>query len=334
MAVARLSIRANLDARAWAPSVLGSSGACARRLGALAGAAFCVAGCEGEILVGADPTAIDAGFQTVTPIIDASTDAGIDASTGAGFDASTGAGIDAAGDAAVDAAALADASGTLMVPWSTGFETGFGDWYQPSGQGYCYVEGSATYAIVTSPVHSGQYAAAFTVNTAAASPAVPSQTRCVRQGVLPPAAYYGAWYYIPAAASSEINWNLLHFQAGDGPDASDLHGLWDVSLTNTTATSVASEAYDFFNMTTLDGGAAIPIAQWFHLEVFLRPSEGGTGTFTLTQNGQVVATISGVETDDAPWGQWYVGNFASALSPSMSTVYVDDVTIGTMPSSP
>jgi hypothetical protein len=36
-------------------------------------------------------------------------------------------------------------------------------------------------------------------------------------------------------------------------------------------------------------------------------------------------------TDPSNWGQWYVGNLATALAPSNSTIYVDDVTIGTTP---
>ncbi|HXX70031.1 MAG TPA: hypothetical protein VEK07_22820 [Polyangiaceae bacterium] len=294
----------------------------ARPLGALAAVAIGAAGCDPQILVGADPTLEEAGAQTtVTVTIDA----------GAGPDASFEAGPSL--DGSVDAAAVADgALAALLVPWSTGFESGgFGDWDAGQGLGYCYVEGSAMYTIVTSPVHSGQYAAAFSINTAGGSPATPSQARCVRQGILPPAAYYGAWYYVPAAATGVVNWNLLHFTGGDGPDASDIHGLWDVSLTSLSSTSLASEAYDFLDTTTLDGGMAIPIGQWFHLEVFLQPAADGGGAFTLMQNGQVVAGVSGVETADAPWGQWYVGNFASSLSPTTSTVYVDDVTIGTTP---
>lgn len=254
---------------------------------------------------------------------------------GAPIDASVDSGPSSVGDASIGGDASTDASGlALLVPWSTGFEDGFPDWSSPAGQGYCYVESMGTYAIVTSPVHSGQYAAAFTVNTAQTSPALPSQARCVRQGVLPPSAYYAAWYYIPSAATIVAgNWNLLHFQGGDGPDASNIHGLWDVSLV-TPGTSLVTQAYDFLDTTTLDGGLTVPINQWFHLEVFLRPAANGTGQFTVTQNGQVMATVSGIETDDSMWGQWYVGNFATSLSPSSFTVYVDDVTIGTTPSSP
>lgn len=296
--------------------------------------ALSLVACNSQILVGADLVAtgsgFDAGQQTIAPVVDAgggSPGSGIDASLGG--DATLGA--DDGSPAAGDDGSPDDALVALVVPWSTSFESGFGDFYEPPNQGYCYVEGSATYAIVTSPVHTGQYAAAFTVDTAGSTLAIPSQARCVRQGVLPSSAYYGAWYFVPAAAASSGNWNLLHFQGGDGPDASDIHGLWDVSLTG-PSTLLMTEAYDFLDARILDGGAAIPIGQWFHLEVFLKRAADGTGQFTLTQDGQVVATVSATETDDSQWGQWYVGNLAAILTPSTSTLYVDDVTIGNMPS--
>ena len=93
--------------------------------------------------------------------------------------------------------------------------------------GYCYGNGAASNELVTSPVHSGHFAVAFTVKTDQGGD---SQTRCVRQGVLPTAAYYGAWYYIPAPATNAGNWNLFHFRTG--PDLSNSHGVLDVSLIN------------------------------------------------------------------------------------------------------
>jgi hypothetical protein len=44
--------------------------------------------------------------------------------------------------------------------------------------------------------------------------------------------------------------------------------------------------------------------------------------------------LTGIATDDSRWGEWFVGNFATALSPASSTVYVDDVTIGRVSSGP
>ena len=269
--------------------------------------------CDRDILVGAD-------FAN---------DGGAEVSVGTGDDVSAGGdgpsgGKDAATDTATDAGADSGL-GSLTVPWSTGFENGFGDWSQPSDQGYCYVAGAATYAIVTSPVHSGQYAAAFTVNPAITAP---SQTRCVRQGALPASAYYGAWYYVPAVATSIGTWNLLHFQGADSPDAA-VQSLWDLSLVNGADGGLAPAVYDFLHTRTLAAGPDIPIGSWFHLEVRLTRSASSAGAFAVYVNGNPVLALSALETDPTAWGQWYVGNYATALLPSPSTVYVDDVTIET-----
>jgi hypothetical protein len=209
--------------------------------------------------------------------------------------------------------------GVLAVPWSTGFENGLAGWE------LCYATGGGTNpTIVTSPVHSGQHAAAFTLTTGVWPE---DSTRCVRQGVLPKSAYYGAWYYVPALATNRGNWNLLHFRGGNAPDAST-HGLWDVSLVNDPNGGLDPSVRDFLRMQrVLDAGPAIPIGQWFHLEIHLRRANDGTGQFTLYRDGQVVLDLNGLTTDDTQFGGWHVGNLATALSPTMSTVYVDDVTI-------
>ncbi len=247
--------------------------------------------CDGHILVGADPS---------------------DAAPGPSAD-----------DGGVDAASTFT---PLVVPWGTGFESGFIDWSLPENQGFCYFVGSASFSIVTSPVHGGTHAAAFTVNSA-----VPlSEARCLRQGVLPDAAYYGAWYYVPAPAANTGNWNLLHFRGGDTPDGAT-HGLWDVSLANGPDGAVGTTVFDFLRMRTLEAGAgavtAIPIAQWFHLEAFFRRSNTSAGAFTVYLNGQIAYQVTGLSTDDSTLGSWHVGNLATALMPAMSTVYVDDVSI-------
>ncbi len=266
--------------------------------------------CSKDILVGAD-LASDGGDGGGVTGGDASVDAGEDASLNGG-------------EAGVDTGASGGPS-PLDVPWSTGFENGFGDWSQPSDEGFCYVAGAATYAIVTTPVHTGQYAAEFTVNTPA-SPSQPSQTRCVRQGVLPQLAYYGAWYYVPAPATAHGTWNLFHFPGGDSPDAA-AQELWDVSLINEVDGAVAPSVYDFLRARTLAAGPAIPIGTWFHLEVRFNRAATSTGGFTVYLDGNVVLDVSGLVTDSTTWGQWFVGNYATSLLPAPSTVYVDDVTI-------
>jgi hypothetical protein len=209
----------------------------------------------------------------------------------------------------------------IEVPWSTGFENRFCDYTELAG--FCYVGDPANYEIVTSPVHSGRRAAAFTVN---ADDPEGFQARCVRQGVLPTAAYYGAWYYLPSTAENSEVWNLIHFQGGT---PSGLHGLWDISLVNTADGNLEVVLFDFLsgvgrNPTT---PTPVPIGSWFHLELYLSRAADATGEVELYQDGPLLIQATNLVTDDSGWGQWYVGNYANGLSPADSTIYVDDVTI-------
>src|SRR6187551_76969 len=101
-------------------------------------------------------------------------------------------------------------TGALALPWSTSFENGFCDYAVASG--YCYGDTRASFEIVSSPVHSGNSAAAFNIVVDDAFDGL--QARCVRHGQLPEAAYYSAFFFIPSAPTFANNWNLIHFQGG------------------------------------------------------------------------------------------------------------------------
>ncbi|MEI9936200.1 MAG: heparin lyase I family protein [Pseudomonadota bacterium] len=240
---------------------------------------------------------------------------------------------DAAGDDAGAAGAQCTDSGSIpaetdpiALPWSTGFENGFCD-YEASG-GFCI--GGGTRKTVTSPTAQfGQFAAAFSVDSADTAS---NQARCVRQGVLPEEAYYGAWYYIPAPATLIDNsslWNLWHFQGGDASQK----GLWDISLINGDSGALELLVYDFLTPVvrkqTAMRAIPIPIGSWFHIEFFLKRRSDATGEIRLYQDGQKIIEATDLITDDSSWGQWYVGNISKGLTPADSTLYVDDVTIDT-----
>lgn len=226
-----------------------------------------------------------------------------------------------------DAGASASANdGVVAVPWSTGFEDGMCGYV--AEHGYCYARHDATFQIVRSPVHSGKYAAAFTVNgNADATTEERSQTRCVRQGAMPKSAYYGAWYYVPAVQASDGNWNLFHFLGG--VSETDSKPLWDISLANDADGALQLSVLNFLRGThpPISGVPPIPIGSWFQIEIFLRRSAQSNGEVTVYQDGVVALHQTNLMTDDTEWGQWYVGNYARKLVPSLSTVYVDDVTI-------
>lgn len=218
-------------------------------------------------------------------------------------------------------ASIPDSSDPVAMPWSTGFENRFCDYTQLGG--FCYAESDASYEIVSSPVHSGRFAAAFRITSGDMSS---YQTRCVRQGVLPTAAYYGVWYFVPVLAKNSALWNLLHFQGGD---TSRAHGLWDVSLVTRADGELEAVVFDFLNGRThrAVNSRPIPIGEWFHFEFYLERAADRTGEVALYQDGELLIEVKNTLTDDSEWGQWYVGNLATGLTPADSTLYVDDVTI-------
>jgi hypothetical protein len=219
-------------------------------------------------------------------------------------------------------ATMSDENAPIAAPWSTGFEDQFCDYTEVGG--FCYAEPQASYTTVTSPVHSGRFAAAFKVS---AGDADGYQTRCVRQGVLPTAAYYGVWYFVPERAKNTALWNLIHFQGGDS--SADQHNLWDVSLVNGSDGELAVVVFDAVNQVTRRPvkPTPIPIGEWFQLELYLERAADATGKVALYQDGELLLEAANLVTDDSSWGQWYIGNLATKLAPSGSTLYVDDVTI-------
>lgn len=214
--------------------------------------------------------------------------------------------------------------GPLPIPWQSSFDDGFCGY--KDGAGYCYADRGGSYRLVTSPVHSPPFALAFDLR--AADEAGTDQARCVRQGVLPEAALYGAWYYVPSGFSDPVNWNLFHFQGGEARKL--LHGLWDVSLGELPDGQMAAYVRDLLHGHVYEQAAprAIPTDTWFHLEFYYKRASDETGEVALYQDGTEVIRVTDLITDDdTPFGQWYVGNLAITLSPPNSSIYVDDVSV-------
>lgn len=220
---------------------------------------------------------------------------------------------------------VAPVQSAVGLPWSSGFEDGFCGYAHALG--FCYSNPDATFTIVSEPVHSGRRAARFSVTSQPNTDG--KQARCVREGVLPSDAIYGAWYFVERSAKNTDNWNLMHFQGGLDPT----HGLWDVSIGNAADGSLNLYLFDFLrgSVRTPDAPLLVPVGKWFHVQVHLRRAVDATGQVALFQDGSELLNLTGLSTDDSDWGQWYVGNLEDALTPPDSTIYVDDVSIGPPP---
>jgi hypothetical protein len=215
----------------------------------------------------------------------------------------------------------------ISSPWQTGFELGFCDYVR--AQGFCYADRDASFEIVDSQSFTGKQAAAFSVTTEDGT--VGRQTRCVREGQLPADAIYGAWFLIPSPVETTGVWNLMHFTGGE--PGSRLPPLWDVSLDSDDNGRLSAYVLNYLgdSFEVADAPPEVPIGSWFHLEFRLRRSATADGEVALYQDGELVLERRGIQTDDTNWGQWYVGNWASDITPPDSTLYVDDVSIRNVP---
>lgn len=243
-----------------------------------------------------------------------------------GGEGSGGGGGGEAGQASCEAASgegNASRTDAVGLPWSTSFENEFCD-YTAVG-GYCYAAPRAAYTTVSSPVHSGDTAAAFSLVSDSAFDGL--QARCVRRGELPVAAYYSAYFLIPEAPTAASNWNLMHFRSGDGVEVA--HGLWDLSLARQADGSFQLFVYDFFlpGIRATTNLPDVPIGEWFQLTAYLSRSAERTGELAVYQDGELGLRLTDLITDDGEFGEWYVGNLAVALTPANTVIYVDDVAI-------
>jgi hypothetical protein len=223
-------------------------------------------------------------------------------------------------------------AGTEFSPWGTSFENGFCD-YSSEGNGSCYTShGAATFGIVEAPVHVGHYAAAFTVVGDGSNTDSGTNSRCHRDGELPSEAYYGAWFYVPTLATNSGNWNLIHFQGRNTTTEKETwRGEWDVSLVNNANGGLRLTVRDYVEGSSIpevNDSPPIPIGTWFHLVVFLKVASDPTGEFAVYQDGTKIMKATNLITHSFVYGQWYVGNVATNLNPSRSTLYVDDVSVG------
>lgn len=224
---------------------------------------------------------------------------------------------------------ISDDDGLLDAPWQTSFEDSFCSYRRDAG--FCYSYEGAGFRLVTSPVRTGPFAAAFDLDMDV--PNFQHQARCVREGALPEAAVYGAWFYIPSGASDPENWNLVHFQGGEPGQRGPRAGTWDVTVGQSRTGELALYVADLRRETRHEQLDPVPLPtdRWFHLEFYLKRAADPTGEVALFQDGKELIRVSGVVTDDNTVTEWYVGNYALSLSPAQSTLYVDDVTIRLQP---
>jgi hypothetical protein len=229
--------------------------------------------------------------------------------------------------------------------WSADYETG-----NDSQWDRIAISGDAQSTVVTSPVHSGQYANALTIYGADGNGAKPgvrmvfkNTDNVPQEGVaknIPDEAYYSVWYYIPENLT--VTWLNVH-QWKQQYEGSARH-LYSASLFNdkngNLVFKLSSSVNDNGQWRSSDskfwGGpsAPVPIGKWFHLESYYKWGENGTGRITTWLDGAQIWDVAGITTafdwDFASRSRmWAVNNYAADTNPTSFTIYVDDAVVST-----
>jgi len=225
-------------------------------------------------------------------------------------------------------------AGTL---WSADHETGdLSQWYADEGGGE-FNSGAASSSATNEVAHSGRYSARITIRTPGTS-----AVRLFRwnESRTIPEAYYSAWYYFPRGYRVADWWNVFQFKSRNGA-AND--PFWSLQVGNRP--SGAMYLYlDWWDGLTIEGphrgefgGRSydqtvkdVPVGNWTHIQVFLRQSGFFDGQVIVWQDGGELFNVRDVRTRyPAANGanEWSVNNYAAAIMPSPTTIYIDDAVI-------
>jgi hypothetical protein len=244
------------------------------------------------------------------------------------------------------------------IYWFANHETGE---YSTSGWEGPWDSGDATITFATGRVHSGKYALRLTIDTTNGTAAVrlPVQRVTVdgQLVVLPDAAYYSAWYYIPAGIRPNSWWNVMDFKSAyrrisDGVGWSDpvyRFGLWP----SADGANYTLALYDHVGSdgryvpggqkdpgigTVARSAVEFPADTWVHFETFYKWSIKTDGRITSWIDGKMAWDVQNIiteydqslEIDHEPVAlprQWKVNHYSSGLKPSPATIWVDDAAI-------
>jgi hypothetical protein len=211
--------------------------------------------------------------------------------------------------------------------WVAQHETGdFTEWTAESKGGYSADAPDTSVVISTTVAHSGTHSVKLT--NAAAS--VYETARLWREDAFPEEAYYSAWFYLPQAYRTTLDWTIMQFNVPPSDDGGSGGQVIDVDLRSLPSGDMILDIFDhraaYLRSPTAEPALPVPIARWFQIEVFYRNVGDDTGRFTLWLDGQVNYDLN------RPFGlnsttYWSPCNSVEGLTPTQSDVYVDDAAV-------
>ena len=213
------------------------------------------------------------------------------------------------------------------VVWSTDFESGNLNAWSAGGGGGMFNSGNGNVTVTTERAHSGSRSAKMTINATGSDTGARLHRWAEPDSMK--GAYYSAWYYFPQRVSVQGGWwNILQFKSRT---SSRNDPFWILYVGNRSDGSMYVYLRDWIHKRSYQQTVAnLPVGKWVHLEVYYEEASSNSGRVTVWQDGQQLFDLRNVQTGYSGGRlTWGVTNYASRLSPSQATIYVDDCVIAT-----
>jgi len=209
--------------------------------------------------------------------------------------------------------------------WGTDHETGdLSDWLGKSQQGGFVLMAGSRVEVVAGIARSGTHALRITDD----SPTHRDYPLIARNGPLPSGIYASAWYYLPQTLHPLSYWWFVDYRSRHPPyDSQDFRDEIRLSFTNRADGSMGSVLLTE-ELGTIQSlvDREIPIARWFHIETYLRATDGSDGEFKAWQDGELTFQATGKMTETT-WVEWMIGGVVDGLTTDAAELYIDDAAI-------
>lgn len=139
--------------------------------------------------------------------------------------------------------------------------------------------------------------------------------------------YYSTWYYIPIRVTINYWWMIMEWKS-----QGSYNHKFGIQMYNRPDGSMflyLSRGNDSGGGNWSQNIKNVPVAQWFHLEVFYKKAVDNTGRITVYQDGTQIIDATNITTANSSDLRWAIINYGDATVPGDLTIYADDAAIST-----
>ena len=209
--------------------------------------------------------------------------------------------------------------------WWTDHETGdLSDWLGKSEPGGFVLTSGSSVDVVEGIARSGTHALRVTDE----DPTQRNYPLAARNGPLPAGVYTSAWYYLPQTLHPLSYWWFVLYRSRHPPyDSQSFRDEIRLSFTNRADGSMGCVLLTQ-ELGTIEPlvSREIPVARWFHIETYLRATDGSDGELKVWQDGEQIFQVSG-KMMETTWAEWMTGGVVDGLTTDANELYIDDAAI-------